>query len=420
MNPLTRHFKGPIARGTVRTSVVLGLRLVVQAGTLLIVARMLGPGEFGVFAGVAALAVLLGTLSTFGMHLVLLGEVSKDPARREEVLPYAIPATLLCGSLLLGIYWIICRWLLDVQSIAIGTLLLIGVAETLLQPLFSLMVSEHHGRGRVARSQLLNILPFTLRLAAAGLIFALKPGQPLLVYAYGYAAASLLAISCGAFMLPAAWPSWRRWYLPRQRKWAEAFGYAVMNISRAGPTELDKTLALRLLPQGVAGIYAAGARVIAAIATPVTAMMLSALPRLFREGHKPESGALLLWMYAAASIYGVLLAGMLWLAAPVFDIIFGAQYHGISGIIRLLCLAVPALSLRIVAGNTLMALGKPWMRVAFEAAGSAVLLVAAVLLTGKFHNIGMPLALICAEWVMACTGFVMTLKNKTKTSEAQS
>jgi len=140
---------------------------------------------------------------------------------------------------------------------------------------------------------------------------------------------------------------------------------------------------------------------------------------LFREGHKPESGALLLWMYAAASIYGVLLAGMLWLAAPVFDIIFGAQYHGISGIIRLLCLAVPVLSLRIVAGNTLMALGKPWMRVAFEAAGSAVLLVAAVLLTGKFHNIGMPLALICAEWVMACTGLVMTLKNKTRAFEAQ-
>jgi len=78
MTLFARHFKGPIARGTVRTSVVLGLRLVVQAGTLLIVARMLGPGAFGVFAGVAALAVLLAQnpLSAVSPRLLrkLMGE----------------------------------------------------------------------------------------------------------------------------------------------------------------------------------------------------------------------------------------------------------------------------------------------------------------------------------------------------------
>ena len=62
--------QGPIARGTIRTSFVLGLRLLVQADMLLIVARMLGPHQFGAFAGVAALAVILGTLLTFGIHLV--------------------------------------------------------------------------------------------------------------------------------------------------------------------------------------------------------------------------------------------------------------------------------------------------------------------------------------------------------------
>lgn len=39
--------KGPIARGTVRTSAVLGLRLLVQAGTLLLVAWLLGPRTCG-------------------------------------------------------------------------------------------------------------------------------------------------------------------------------------------------------------------------------------------------------------------------------------------------------------------------------------------------------------------------------------
>ncbi len=38
---------------------------------LLIVARMLGPLQYGAFAGVAALAVILGTLLTLGIHLSL-------------------------------------------------------------------------------------------------------------------------------------------------------------------------------------------------------------------------------------------------------------------------------------------------------------------------------------------------------------
>ena len=55
-----KWLSGPIAQSTLKTTAVLGVRLFVQAGTLLIVARMLGPEQFGVFVGVAALAVMLG------------------------------------------------------------------------------------------------------------------------------------------------------------------------------------------------------------------------------------------------------------------------------------------------------------------------------------------------------------------------
>lgn len=41
--------KGPIALGTIRTSFVLGLRLLIQASTLLLVARMPSPRVFAWF-----------------------------------------------------------------------------------------------------------------------------------------------------------------------------------------------------------------------------------------------------------------------------------------------------------------------------------------------------------------------------------
>lgn len=400
--------QGPIAKGTVRTTFVLGLRLVVQAGTLLLVARMLGPQQFGAFAGIAALAVILGTLATFGTHLVLLGEVSKAPPRREQVLRYAVPLTLLVGGALLAIYLLIATFALREVGVLLFVLVAIGITETLLQPLFGLPAAEHLALGRIARSQLLTTLPLALRLAAAASVFVLAPADPLTAYAYGYLAASLIALGFATVTMPAPWPRVANWRLPNLTELRNTAGYAAINITATSPSELDKTLATKLLPLDAAGLYAAGARVIGAATLPVIAMMLSALPRLFREGHaQPRRTAhLLRWIFAAALAYSVALAVVLWLIAPVFVFLFGPKYHGIEHTIHWLTLAVPGMALRFAAGAVLMALGRPWMRVGFEVAGLVVLVVAAVVLM-PLGEPGMPLALACSEWVMALLGWTL-------------
>jgi O-antigen/teichoic acid export membrane protein len=411
MNGLLRRTQGPIARGTIRTSLVLGLRLLVQAGTLLLVARMLGPHQFGAFAGVAALAVILGTLASFGTTVVLLGEVSKDPARRSAVLPYAIPCTLLCGVALLSIYLAVATLALADADVPLPVLTAIGITEMLLQPLLTLASSEHLGLGRIARSQLLVILPLALRLGAAITVFVLASANPLTAYGYGYFAASLIALAIAMATLPTRWPAIGSWRLPRSAEVRNAAGYAVLNITATSPAELDKTLATRLLPLAASGLYAAGARVVGATMLPIGAMMLSALPRLFREGHDRlgHTARLLRWIFAAALCYSIVLAAVLWLAAPIFVWVFGAKYHGIEHVIHWLTLAVPGMAIRMAAGSVVMALGKPWVRAGFELAGLVVLVVAAGSLVPRVGAVGMPLALACSEWSMAILGSVITI-----------
>ena len=407
---------GPIARGTIRPSFVLGLRLIVQAGTLLIVARMLGPDQFGAFVGVAALAVILGTLSTFGTHLVLLGEVSRAPKRRDEVLRYAVPSTLLCGGILLAIFLLICTLVLHETGIAPGVLLAIGIAEMWLQPLFSLPATEHLALGRIARSQLLTTLPLALRLLAATAVLLLQPADLLAMYGYGYLLASLIALAVATATMPGHWPRLSSWRLPNKAELRDTVGYAALNITAAGPAELDKTLATKLLPLASAGMYAVGARVIGAATLPVIAMMLSALPRLFREGgDQPKRTAhLLRWIFGATLAYSVALAVVLWLAAPVFVWLFGAKYQGLQYTIHWLTFAVPGMALRLCAGAILMALGKAWMRVGFELAGLVMLLISAAILIPYFGAIGMPLALACSEWSMTLLGWGFVMTNQMK------
>lgn len=401
--------KGPIARATIRTTLVLGLRLIVQAGTLLLIARLLGPKYYGAFAGVTSLAVMLGTLSTFGMHLVLLAETSREAVRHEVILPYVVPTTCLFGSILLALYLLICTFALSETHVPITVLIMIGATETLLQPLSWLPAMDHQAHGRIARSQLLLTLPLGLRLAAAGALLLLHPAQPLVVYSYGYFLASLIALAIAKASVP-AWPSARRWRLPKSAELRETAGYAALAITATTPAELDKTLATRLLPLVASGQYAAGSRVVGAAILPVIAMMLSVLPRLFREGHNEVKRTvhLLRWIFGAALSYSIALGAALWFSAPLFAWVFGSGYQGIEPIMRWLCLAVPGMALRIAAGSVLMALGKPWMRVCFEIAGLVVLVVSAVILTAHFSSLGMPLALVCSEWTMAMLGCLLT------------
>lgn len=403
--------KGSIARSTIRTTFILGLYTLVQAGTLLLIARMLGPYQFGAFAGVAALAVLLGTVSTFGTNIVLLGEVAKAPSRREQILPYAIPITLLCGGALLVIYLLTCVLALRVASMPWPVLLAIGVTELWLQPLFNLAVYEHHGLGSIAGSQLLKTLPLALRLIAAASIFLMHGSDPLIAYTYIYPALSLLALALAMRTLPSAWPTFRQWRLPSIAELREAAGYAALAITASGPAELDKTLATKLMPLPVAGVYSAGARVIVATTLPINAMMASAMPRLFREGHdqSARTSRLLLWIFGATFVYMLAITAILWTIAPVFEWLFGAKYQGLDQTIRWLCLAVPGLALRMVAGTIMMTFGRPWVRVGFEITGLVVLGVAAVALTARVGPLGMPLALACSEWSMAAIGIALIL-----------
>lgn len=409
--PRLVDLQGSIARGTIRTTFVQGVRLLVQGGSLLLVARMLGPQEFGAFAGVAALAVILGTLSTFGTHLVLAGEVSKDPSKRQQVLAYALPTTIACGGLLFVIYLLICVLWLRVAVVSFVVLAAIGVAETVLQPLFSLAAWEHLALGRVARSQLLMVLPLALRLLAAAVVFALHSDDPLTLYGYGYLLASAIALGAVTVLIPAEWPSPRQWHVLSRRQMQDAAGFAALALTNMSSVELDKTLASKLLPLSAAGVYAAGTRIISASMLPVLAMMLSALPRLFREGEDKSrrTASLLRWLFVASLTYSVVLAAALWLVAPVFVWLFGAEYGDLQHVIRMLCTMLPGLALRKTAGNVLMGMGNPWIRVFFEATGLLSLIVVGVWLAPALGIKGMVLAIMSSEWLMAIVGCAAVL-----------
>jgi O-antigen/teichoic acid export membrane protein len=408
--------RGPIARATGRTSTVFAVRLVIQMATLLIVARMLGPHDFGAFTAIAALALILGAFSTFGSQLVLLGETARDPLKQGEILRHAVPTTLAGGVAMLALYLVLAPLLTGEAAIDLHVLVAIGITETVLQPLFSLPATQHLALGRIARSQLLTLIPLALRLFAAAAVWKLAPDAPLAFYSYGYLIASLLALSVATATMPVSWPSPSHMRLPKHTELRTMGGYASLAVSATAPSELDKSLAASLMPMEAAGTYSAAGRIVGAATLPVTAMLLSAAPRLFQASAADSFGSHRLhhWLFGAAAIYSSLMAATLWVLAPLVDGLFGSPYRGIGDTLRLLTLVVPALALRSTACNILMTMGRPLVRVSVECVGLGILTISAILLTASYGTDGMPLALVIAESSMAAIGVILVMLCRTQ------
>lgn len=398
---------GPITKSTLRTSTVLGLRLLIQAGTLLVVARMLGPDQFAAFAGIAALAVLLGTFSTFGTHFVLLAEIAKDKARRQQVLRYAIPTTLITGSLLFFAYIAACPLFFKNIELPLSVIFCVGFTETILLPLFLIPATEELALEKTARSQLLMIFPLGLRTLAAGTVILLAVSQPLVVFAWLYLMSAVLALLCMKWYRPNAWLSPSEWQLANKHELKYSAGYATLALTAAGPSELDKMLAAKLLPLGIGGLYIVASRAVGAATLPVTALLLAAMPRLFRGSieSQNQSQRLNRWILGSVFIYGIILAGLLWLFASCVEWLFGQNYRGISEILQWLCWVVPGLALRMSLTSMLMAVERPWLRVGIEVFGMLALVIGATILYPLMGVMGMILALTTSEWGMVCIGY---------------
>lgn len=402
---------GPIASAALRTSSVLAIRLLAQAGTLLALAHLLRPEQFGGFAGISALAVLLGAVTTGGTHLTLLRALSRNEASGHAFLPLTLGTTLVCSCVLTAVYLVVCHTLMADIGVPVAVFYLIGIAELFVHPYLLIAAAERQSRGEVARSQAIIIAPLIPRLMLASALLITTPGDPLLFYASGYLLIHLFVAAVVIVAMPTRWPPVKHWRALPRNQWLDSLSFATAGLSNRAPTELDKTLSLQLLPLAVAASYAAASRTMGAIITPVIALILAAQPALFREPSAcPAAKRLIPRLFLSALAYGSLVAALLWAFAPRIAELFGPDYAHFIEMARTLALATPALCLRITASNILMARGSPWARVLIECLGVAVLLGSATAFTTQHPILGLAMGYTLTEWTMAALGWSLLRK----------
>lgn len=405
---------GKLARSSLVTIGVLGLRMLTQAATLVLITRLLGPSLYGDYMAAASLAVVAGLIPNLGSGYVLMARTASEGHSAVETWRYGWPLSISIGAFLcLGFPFV--AQLLTRGTLSFGDLLLIGFAELLVTPITQLLGFVLQARDRVPQGQFLLWLPLCFRAIAAATCLTLVEDGSLHLFVALQAAGATAGLATALIMtlrvvrLP--WAPRR----PTRQEWRSGAAYAAMHVVAANPGELDKMTSPLLLGDHAAGIYSASSRVMNAVVTPVLGILLASQPRLFRHGSAPTSDGqrLIRTLGYLAFAWGVISALGMAVIAPALPFILGQAFSDTALTLPWMALAAPFVSLRMAAGTILVALGKPLQRLRFELTGIVVL---GCLLTIGAHVLGlrgMALGLACSEACMATYGYILVRAART-------
>lgn len=370
---LSRWQPGQLASNTLASTFWQMMRLGLQVVSLILIARLLGPEDYGAFAGFGSVAVILGNLSGWGGSYLMLQSVSRTPASFGRHW-YATNYMILVSSAILTLLYLALTPALLQLPLPFWPLLAIALAELLCYPLVYAAGFAFQAHERMAWASALPAGMALSRLAGASL-FWLAGGNTLERYADYHLATSLVTVMTA--LVAVQWqlrPQWE-WRPYTGREIRQGLGFSSGTLSTSLLSEMDKILAVRHLGPEPAGAYSIAYRLLGTLATPVLSLMMAAQPRLFR--HAPASGKqlnrLLLLLFVVILGYASLASLVVWLAAPWLPLLLGSDYIMAIEASRLLTPLLPLLSLRLAASLTLTSLGHPSLRSGMEFVALVVL-----------------------------------------------
>jgi O-antigen/teichoic acid export membrane protein len=352
-----------------------GLALVFQAAYFVMMGRMLGSREYGALVGVVALVGSLGQLSSVGMEMVLLRNVSRDRDSFGETWGRALVVSAAGAVALLVLSVAYAHWFLPASLRPLVPW--IALADGLLGKLIQLGSRALQGANDAARSARLNALGNGGRTVTAAVLLLLAHTMHRQVGALGWV--HVYWIGSAAVAAYGGWTVTRVLGLPRFVRfgWREAFEGVPFSLSSSAISiynDLDKTLLVSMGMSYAAGIYGAAYRVIDVLSTPVYSLYAAATPRFFREGAAGVSGVVRLSrrMLSWTLPFGLLAAVGVVVGAPVMPWAFGRSFGGSMAVLQWLCLLPLIRGVQYAFGTAITASSSQWLRTATQAGAAGV------------------------------------------------
>jgi len=381
-----------------------GLGFLLQAIYFVLLARLLGTKEYGIYAGAFALASMPSAYSTLGTGTLLIRYVSSN----KKLLPFywgnVLVVTSVTSFVVVGALQLIARRLLDPASASIVILCAIGNCFCSQLATCAGQVFQTFERLRI--TAMLNLLTNFLRFLAAGTMLLELHRATARQWAIASTAVSLIAALTAVIAVTVKYG--RPKFRPKLffSGAAEGFGYSFATSTTSVYNDLDKMMLSHYGMYVANGIYTMAYRVVDIATIPVLSIRDAAMPRFFREGAVglKRSANLAYSLLRRALPLALLCTLGMFVLAPLIPRIVGVGFTESILALRWLCFIPVFRSIHQMTGSALTGAGLQTYRTSSQVAAAVASLGLNVALIPRYGWLG-------AAWGSLLTDGVLALMN---------
>jgi O-antigen/teichoic acid export membrane protein len=401
MRFLHRIKESRFARDTGHLAIGQSLRLVIQAAYFVLIARVLGPEQYGAFVAVVALAGILTPFSGLGTNNLFVKNVRSGKRTAGVCWGNGLMASIVSGSVFSALVLAIDH--LFYLRMPFWPVIAVCISDLLLLRVIELASFGFAAVGHMEESAIQNITGSLPRLLAIVLLSRWWHPVTLQKWASAYLVSSVIST------LYALWRAHSLWGAPRfiwpflREDVTEGVYFSIGTSAATVYNDIDKVM-LGKLSFAAAGIYAAAYRIIDVSMTPVRSLASAAYPHFFSRGLDGMRSA---HSYANTQIkrslvYSVTLFAVLWLSAPLLPLILGAHYSQTALALRWLALLPLLRSVHVFLADSLSGAGFQGLRSAVQVAVAVINVALNLAILPKYGWLG-------AAWTSLASDGLLTL-----------
>ncbi len=338
-------------------------KLLIQGLYFILMARNLGPRQYGSFVAVTAIAAIGAPFVGNGTGQLMIKNVARDPRQLPQWLGNSLLLTMGSGVAFSLALIPACRLALP-GSIPLAVVLLVIVSDLVVYQPVNLAGWAFQAVERLGWTANLNLFASLSRLLGIGVIVLLRR-PTLIAWSGAYLLTSLLcaivAITCMVVKL--GWPDFTQ-LRGLQGELREGFYFSTGLSAQTIYNDIDKTMLARMATLEAAGIYTAAYRLIDVAFIPVRSLLYAAYPGFFRSGQQGigETIRYARRLLSRPAAYAVLVAAAMLMAAPVVPHVLGSEYAGTAAALRWLALLPVLKTLHYFAADSLTGAGYQGLR----------------------------------------------------------
>jgi O-antigen/teichoic acid export membrane protein len=396
----------------------LGIRTVFQAVYFILIARAIGPAEYGILSSIMALIGILAPFASWGSGNILVKHTSRDAQLFSKYWGAAI-ATTIASSLFFIIISLFLAKIVLPDNFDFWLVLSIGLAELFFTRLMNISAQAFQAVERLSVTAQIYILFSAMRLFCAIIFINSNIELSANNWAFFYLISTIVSALPALFWVYRSLGWGKISILPIIPELKEGFYFSLGSSSQGFYNDIDKTLLARISGNEVAGIYTVAYRIIDAAFVPISALLNSTYARFFKLG---EAGVAKTKQYAIKLLpvgiaYTLFASLIIYLFAPVIPSILGKNYSETSKVILWL---TPLLSLKVThyfASDALSGAGYQSYRSGIQIFVAFINLVLNLIWIPIFGWLGAVWSSLCSDGILMFSFWVtiLILQNREKT-----